>query len=262
MKSALSAHHAAMRRYRFHAPDVSGSVVIVTGDEARHAATVLRLKPGDEVDLFDGQGAEAAGLVRAIDSESMTVAITLRMTKAPSSLVASTSLILATAIPKGARADWMIEKCAELGVAELRPIQFERSVVDPGAGKVGRWRRLALAAAKQCGSTTVMSIREPSTLDELLKTLGRSAGLYGLPRMRESLSDRLFDIGRNATRPESVMVLVGPEGGLSPTEITSLDHAGVVPVSWASTILRVETAAIAAAAVFASHAAGFAPVAP
>lgn len=249
-----------MRRYRFHVPDLSGSTITVTGAEAKHAATVLRLNPGDDVELFDGQGGEVTGSVQSIDADSMTVAVRLRMTKAPASALAFTSLVLATAIPKGARADWMIEKCAELGVAELRPIHFERSVVEPGAGKLDRWSRLALAAAKQCGSATAMKISEPMRFDDFLRTLGRSACVYGQPRARSSLANYLQEIGRGVGRFDPVIVVVvGPEGGLSTDEILKLDGAGAQAVAWARTVLRIETAAIAAAAVFASHAAGFAP---
>lgn len=258
MLSARSAHHAAMRRYRFHTPDVEGSLITVTGDEARHAATVLRLKPGDEVDLFDGQGTEVTGIIQSIESESMIVAVRFQRRMWPNSPLASTSLILATSIPKGARADWMIEKCAELGVSELRPVHFERSVVDPGAGKLDRWRRLAMSAAKQCGSATVMTITESMSLNQLLDSRGRSACVFGHPQMAGTLADQLQEIGRGVARFEPVIVVIGPEGGLSTDEFLRLNKAGATPVRWAQTVLRVETAAIAAAAVFASHAAGFA----
>jgi len=248
-----------MRRYRFHTPDVSGNVVTVTGDEARQAATVLRLKPGDEVDLFDGQGNEVTGIIQSIASEAMIVAVRFQRRMWPESPRAATSLILATAIPKGARADWMIEKCAELGVAELRPVHFDRSVVDPGAGKLDRWRRLAMSAAKQCGSATVMTITEPMNLSQLLESLGRSACVFGDPRTTGTLADQLQEIGRGVGPFEPVVVVIGPEGGLSTEEFLKLNNAGATPVRWSQTVLRVETAAVAAAAVFASHAAGFAP---
>lgn len=260
VQTGRSAHHSAMRRYRFHSPDLSGDVVTVTGAEARHAASVLRVKAGDEVELFDGQGSEVTGIVQAIDAESMAIAIRLRMTKSPESLIACTSLILATAIPKGPRADWMVEKCAELGVAELWPIHFERSVVDPGTGKLDRWRRLTLAAAKQSGSATAMTIAEPGTMSTLIAGIGRSACVFGLPNAAPgSLADELQSIGRGTKRFDPVIVVIGPEGGLSSNELLYLVNAGAMPVSWARAVLRIETAAIAAAAVFASYAAGYAP---
>lgn len=249
-----------MRRYRFHTPDLSGDVVTVSGAEARHAASVLRVKAGDEVELFDGQGSEITGIVQTIGAESMIVAVRSRMTKSPEPSIACTSLILATAIPKGPRADWMVEKCAELGVLELRPIHFERSVVDPGAGKLDRWRRLAVAAAKQCGSATAMTIAEPGTVSTLIAGIGRSACVFGLPNAAPgNLADELQSITNSTKRFNPVIVVVGPEGGLSSRELIKLMDAGATPVSWARTVLRIETAGVAAAAVFASYAAGYAP---
>lgn len=258
VQSIGTAHHAAMRRYRFHTPELSGNIVTVMGTEAKHASGVLRLKPGDEVELFDGQGSEVTGIVQSIDAESMTVAVTLRPANQAVSPLATIPLIIATAIPKGARADWMIEKCAELGVAELRPIHFERSVVEPGAGKLDRWRRLALAAAKQCGSATTMAIAEPARLESLLANRGRSACVFGFPQTPETLADELHSIARGIARFDPVIVVVGPEGGISTDEFNKLSNAGAVPVTWARTVLRIETAAVAAAAIFASHAAGYA----
>jgi len=239
-----------MRRHRFHVSDLSGDRVIVTGQEARHALTVLRLTPGDPVVLFDGAGNEAAGLIQSIDKTGMVVAVSSRATQ-PSSR--RHELVLASAMPKGARADWLVEKCAELGVAELQPIAFARSVADPGMAKFERWGRLATAAAKQCGAVHAMKLEAPLGLVEFLARGGWSACTYGSPDAAgTSLIAALTPVLSAGTFPSRIVIVVGPEGGLSPQEVQSLNSAGATAASWASNTLRIETAAVAAAAVFAA----------
>ena len=247
----LRVQHAAMRPHRFHVSNLAGDNVTVTGPEARHAASVLRLGVGDAVQLFDGQGGQCDGVIQAIDAASLVVAITVR---GDTSSTVGIELTLATAIPKGPRADWMVEKCAELGVAVLQPIHFARSVVEPGMGKLERWRRLALSAAKQSGTARSMAIREPMPLGAFLIGLGESTCLFGVTQGgAPALIDRLSKLTEGSPPLGSLAILIGPEGGFTTEECLILDGAGVLPASWARSVLRIETAAIAAAAVFAAH---------
>ena len=173
-----------MRLRRFLVDDLSPPLVHLTGRESRHAIQVLRLKVGDSVVLFDGRGLEATGIVREVGRLTMAVEISERRAAPPRTLV---SLTLAVATPKGERADWLVEKCAELGVTALWLLETERSQVRPGEGKLERWRRKALQAAKQAGHASIMTVEAHRPFDEVLTSRDRFRILYGEPRASVSL---------------------------------------------------------------------------
>ena len=161
------------------------------------------------------------------------------------------ALVLAVATPKGSRADWLVEKCAELGVGALWLLRAERGPVAPGPGKVERWRRKAVEAAKQAGQQVVMTVEPPRTVAE---TLTASAGLevlYGHPSPTSVSLLRTIGQRRSAAAAaEPLVIFIGPEGGFTDEECGTIEAAGGVAVSLGESILRVETAAIAAAAVW------------
>lgn len=238
-----------MRVPRFFVPDLSSDTIPIAGQEAVHALRVLRLAAGDRIDLFDGRGVTASAVVREVHDGGFTAAVVSRATAAASS---AGRLTLAVAAPKGPRADWLIEKCAELGVAVLRPVLFERSVVEPGEGKIDRWRRKAVEAAKQCGAAATMAITDPTELPALLAdaTLPPHRW-FGHPAPdAPTIADYLCPSADSPT-PADALVVIGPEGGLTPAEIDRLTRAGVRPIRIADNVLRIETAAIAVASIWA-----------
>lgn len=238
-----------MRAHRFLVTDLTGNAIAVTGTDRHHAVDVLRLRVGDRVVVFDGKGLEAAALIESITTNDMK----LRLLETPSAAGRiAIPLTLAVAAPKGARADWLVEKCAEFGVHRLTFIQTTRTVVQPGAGKLDRWRRKAVEAAKQSGSSTIMSIEAGEGIAEVLNARDRDeAAFFGATRSdARSLADRLLDIRNARDVPSGVICFIGPEGGWTDEEVTELTNADVVAVSLGPTILRVETAAVAMAAIW------------
>ncbi len=169
--------------------------------------------------------------------------------------------MLAVAAPKGGRADWLVEKCAELGVAALWLLRTHRGQVAPGPGKVERWRRKAVEAAKQAGQRRVMGIEPPRTVAEALSAVEGRCVLYGHPhREKASILQALTELrlqsggqaheaGENTPGGESIAIFIGPEGGFTDEECRAIVAAGGVAVSLGASILRVETAAVAAAAI-------------
>jgi 16S rRNA (uracil1498-N3)-methyltransferase len=157
-------------------------------------------------------------------------------------------LTIASAVPKAARADWMIEKLSELGVARFIPLATARSVVHPeGKNKIERWERLAAESAKQSKRPGVMAIDPLTPLLTVLDRAGASRAAY--------LSTGAGAVPAVAAfRPPltSILLLIGPEGGWSAEEQAGFDGRALTAVSLGATILRVETAAIAAAAVVAA----------
>ena len=196
---------------------------VLSPEESRHAVKALRLAPGDRVTVFDPHETWSG----EIESAAGTVTIRL-LEKMPAPSIPR--VVVAAAVPKGARLDWMVEKLAELGVAEFIPVRFARSVVEPGEGKRRRMEKIALAAAKQSGAPVMKITAE--------KPVGQ------LP------ADAWLASPGSAERPPAGggCVVVGPEGGLTSEE----DARFARRFSLGPTILRIETAAVVAAARFLS----------
>jgi len=234
------------RRRLFVPPDrLRATPIIVAGDEHHHLARVLRAKPGDAITLFDGAGAEiGARVVRVGRGETE-----LAPDPSPGAGGAGgeTPLVLLTAVPRGSRMDFLVQKCCELGVARIVPVITARSVVRPEAGRRARWEKIAREAARQCGRADVPAVAAPLPLADALAA-------PDLPARRLMLSPDPDDAGRplRARLPDPAAptaLLVGPEGGLAAPEIAAARDAGFEPVSLGPRILRVETAAMIAVAL-------------
>lgn len=196
---------------------------VLSPEESRHALRALRLSAGDPVTVFDPQET----WIGEIQSTSGNV--TVRLTEKVASPVIP-KVVVAAAVPKGARLDWMIEKLAELGVAQFIPTRFARSVTEPGDRKRARIEKIAIAAAKQSGAPVMLI--SPETPVEHVPTDFWLAS--------PGATERPSGAGGG--------VLVGPEGGLTTSEEARFSKR----LSLGPTILRIETAAVVAATRFLS----------
>jgi 16S rRNA (uracil1498-N3)-methyltransferase len=227
------------------AKGVSAGTVALSEQESRHAKLSRRLTVGDELVLFDGQGRQAAATI-AVVSRSVVEARVGEVVEHPRPAPA---LTLAVAMPKGPRQDVLIEKCTELGVAAIQPLLTERSVAGASDHKRDKWRRATVEAAKQSGQCWLPDLLAPMPLPKYLQQLSRfdlvlAAMLprQGTPTVIAGLLDRI-----KAAR--TIVAFVGPEGGWSPQEADALIAAGALAASLGPNVLRIETAAIALAAV-------------
>ena len=203
---------------RFFVERISHPAVL-SAAESRHAIRALRLSAGDRVTVFDSREAWTG----EIESTGGRVRVRL-LERAPD--VRLPRVVVAAAVPKGGRLDWMVEKLAELGVGSFIPVRFARSVAELGEAKRRRLEKIAVAAAKQSGAP-VMAIETERSVEKLpedawLASPDAPAGL----------------------QPGAGTVVVGPEGGLTPEEEERFARRG----SLGPTLLRIETAAVAAAA--------------
>lgn len=229
---------------RFYQPSLEGERLTITGREAHHAVRVRRLAVGDEVEVFDGRGGEVRGSIVSARTDRLEIAIVER--RLSRSLPAS--LIVAAAIPKGDRADWMVEKLAELATTMLVPLIAARSVVRPSVARIERWRRKCVETAKQCGANIPMSVVQPVPVAALPAMFTQQQRIFVADpdSRRPSYQECLNNSGS-----DSAFVIVGPEGGLTNDELKRLTDAGASCVRLAVTMLRIETAAVAMAAVWA-----------
>lgn len=209
------------------------------GDEARHLSRVRRVQIGDRVTLFDGQGGAAIAEVAEVGRDRVDLRI---IEVGGLDRSHSGPLVLATAVPKGDRFDWLVEKATELGVTRLVPLITERSAVDPRSAKLDRLRRVVIEASKQSGRDRLMDLDPPTPLATWLR--GGAGGLGSLVLAHPSGS-RLAD-GPRLDMGRGVAVMIGPEGGFTDAEVEEATRAGYRPVGLGPTILRVETAALTA----------------
>jgi 16S rRNA (uracil1498-N3)-methyltransferase len=231
------------RRLFVPAERMRATPITVAGDEHHHIARVLRARPGDAITLFDGAGGEVeARIVRVGRDETELVA------EAPATQAGAgegTPLVLLTAVPRGGRMDFLVQKCSELGVSRIVPVIAERSVARPEPGRRARWEKIAREAARQCGRADVPVVSAPAALPAALAApdLPERRLILSTDGAGRSLRALLADPGRPTA------LLIGPEGGFTAAEVDAARSADFVPVTLGTRILRVETAAIVAVAL-------------
>ena len=214
--------------------------------QAHHAMRVLRLKKGECVTLFNGDGAEYAAVVAEASRDRFALNVTGREVM---DREAPFSVTLAQAVASGERMDYTIQKAVELGVAAIQPLEARRSVVrlseDRAQKRLAHWQAVAIAACEQCGRNRVPRVLPLMQLDAFL---GGCAAQRNEER-RVLLSPRSARGLREIDRPEGgIVMLAGPEGGFSPEEERAAAKAGFAPIRLGPRVLRTETAAVAALA--------------
>jgi len=232
-----------MRLTRVHVfePLAPGHRHTIEGDAANHIMRVLRLRPGDPLTLFDGRGGEHTARVEGFCKDSVIVEVGDRSATAVESPL---SLTLAQGVSRGERMDWVVQKATELGVTRIIPVMTERSVVRLDSKQAERkrlhWQGIGIAACEQSGRDRLPSIDTPLGLAEFL---GRVDDLATRVLLSPAANLRVADLPRPRG---SVVVLIGPEGGLAEAEQRAALAAGFVGVRLGPRVLRTETAAVAA----------------
>lgn len=219
-------------RFYFDGPLGAGDITL-EGAEAHHLAAVRRFGPGDPVTLFNGDGREYVGHVVAVAKKRVEVRVAA--VRAPDREVGY-SVHIASALPKGDRGDFLIEKLTELGVTDFTPLLTERGVVKADESKADKLRRAVIEASKQCGRNVLMRVHPPARWADWCP---RQSGVRLIAHPGGDA--RGLASGRGAT------VAVGPEGGFTEPELGLAVSNGWERLSLGPRILRVETAALAAA---------------
>ncbi|MEW2352777.1 16S rRNA (uracil(1498)-N(3))-methyltransferase [Spirillospora sp. NPDC029432] len=223
---------------------LEGDRVVLDGAEGRHAATVKRLRPGERVDLTDGAGLLAECVVAAADRSTLTVDV-LERHRHPAP---EPRLVVVQALPKGDRGELAVETMTEAGVDEIIPWAAARCVTqwrpERREKALGRWRSTAREAAKQARRSHLPEVADLAATAEVAARL--AAATTGLVLHEEA------DGPLSAVRPPAtgeIVVVVGPEGGITADELAEFAAAGARAVRLGPTVLRTSTAGVAAAAV-------------
>jgi 16S rRNA (uracil1498-N3)-methyltransferase len=229
------------RVWRVYHPDLpraEGAEVLLSREEAHHAGRVLRLGPGDPLNLFDGRGRE--WVARVVEQDGGRITVRLER-ECDESVEAPCRITIFQGLCRADRMEWLIQKATEIGVNAVHPVATARGEGrPPGPAKMARWRRIAVEAAKQSGRRVVPSIESHDALPAMSGTPGLVLDTAeGIPPLGA------FLVG-NA--PPALHLAVGPEGGFDPAEVTTAVERGWTRASLGPRTLRAETAALVAAA--------------
>ena len=212
---------------------LSDEPVRLDADQDRHARTVLRLGIGDPVELFDGEGTAAEGVLESGGRVRITA---VRHDKRP-----MPTIDLAVAMPKARRADDMVTALSQVGVDRVVPLRTARGVAQPRPGRLDRFARAVIESAKQCRRDFLLRIDPITTLSDLLaRQHDQRLICHG---EAEALSRSAL------AEAQRVLILIGPEGGWTADELRQARSHGCVPWRLGPHVLRVETAAVAAASI-------------
>ena len=249
---------------RFYLPpsDLRGKTFTLSGSEAHHAIHVLRKKAGDLIDLFDGKDAAYTGRIESVSDQEIRGSILEEFPAAASPV----ELTLYQALTRGSKWEWMLEKVCEVGVTRVIPVITQRTLIkldaSGAAEKLKRWNRIALAASKQSGRASLMTVETPLPLATAVSELDPKS-LSLIPWEKEAETSIHHALSKSIPHPNplpsrervakpgegwsSVNLFIGPEGGWDEQEIELAIRAGVIPVRLGPTLLRTETAGLIAA---------------
>lgn len=235
------------KRLHLDPEEFAAAEVHLVGARARRLREVLRLREGAQLEVFDGQGRQREA--RIVSSGRGQVTLALGESVAPAA-EPPVPVVVACAFPRASRGDWLVEKATEVGVSQLIPRLATRSVMDPGDGRLARWRRIAVEAAEQCERCYVPVIGgdPPASATHIVAD----------PDAARTIRETVAALPR---LPEALVVHIGPEGGWSAHEIDEFRASGALFASLGPRLMRVETAAVIAAAQLLEATGGLAPTA-
>ncbi len=230
-----------MHRFYVNPERIDSSTISLPALEAKHAYRVLRLRKGDEVIVFDGDGTEYRGAIVSLSAQQGSIGIKSRTRYQPPAL----QITLAAAIPKQSRFDDIVDSATQLGVQNLIPLITERTIVKFAAGEAAvkqqRWQKIAVEAAKQCGGVYIPRV----SAAEMFPSAVERAGCFDLaliPALAPGAVG-LKEILRTVSSPKKIIVFIGPEGDFSPDEIITAKNNNCHVVSLGARVLRCATAA-------------------
>lgn len=238
-----------MHRFYVSPENWNCNALVLRESEAHHARDVLRVRLGEKVILFNGQGREITAEIADLKDDE----IALRRLHEAKTPPLQCRIVLAQAVPKGKNMELIVQKAVEIGAAEIAPIISDRTVVQVDSESAGqkqaKWQHIAIEAAKQSGQNWLPLVRTPKKLAELFSTAAVESFdlrvIGSLQPEAQHLKKILADYSsEHQHRPRSVLMLVGPEGDFTPAELALARRHDCQPITLGPVILRVETAAI------------------
>ena len=224
----------------FYAPnlDARPESAVLAADESRHLARSRRLGIGSEIIVFDGLGTTAKAKI--VDINERRTRVALDLTAYAHQIEGRVRLHLAAALPKGDRQAVMLDMVTQIGMTDFTPLLCDRSVAKFSIRSAARWQKTCLEACKQSRRPWVPRLHHPKLLTEMFNLGDEAERVVWLADSRGG-----YPTAVQKVTADELILLVGPEGGFSPSEWELLSDADIVPVTLAKTVLRTETAAVA-----------------
>ena len=233
--------------HRFFVPQLYNEEMYIEGVDARHISKVLRMQPGAQLQIVSDDGVSAMAEITAIDSERVTVRCLEKLAESHEPRV---KLVLAQGLAKGEKMDFIIQKAVEMGAYSVIPVAMEHSVVRldgaKAAKKVERWQKIAESAAKQSKRDIIPEVQPVQSMAEMLAKCTCQTKIIAYECEDRMSLKAALRAGEAAGGISELLLIIGPEGGISEAELEQARQAGAVPVSLGRRILRAETAGLVA----------------
>ena len=233
--------------HRFFVPQLYNEEMYIEGVDARHISKVLRMQPGTQLQIVSDDGVSAVAEITAIDSERVTVRCLEKLAESHEPRV---KLVLAQGLAKGEKMDFIIQKAVEMGAYSVIPVAMEHSVVRldgaKAAKKVERWQKIAESAAKQSKRDIIPEVQAVQSMTEMLAKCACQTKIIAYECEDRLSLKAALKAAEEAGGISELLLIIGPEGGISEGELEQARQAGAVPVSLGRRILRAETAGLVA----------------
>lgn len=232
--------------HRFFIPQLYNEEMYLEGVNARHIGRVLRMQPGDKLQIVSDDGVSALAQVTSIDGERVYVRCLEKLAESHEPRV---KLVLAQGLAKGEKMDFIIQKAVEMGAYSIVPVAMEHSVVRlegaKAAKKTERWQKIAESAAKQSKRDIIPQVQPVQTMAQMLANNPCRTKIIAY-ECEDRLSLKAALREADAANISELLLIIGPEGGISESELEQARSAGAVPVTLGRRILRAETAGLVA----------------
>lgn len=233
--------------HRFFVPQLYSEEMYIEGVDARHISKVLRMQPGDKLQIVSDDGVSAMAEITAIASERVSVRCLEKLAESHEPRV---RLVLAQGLAKGEKMDFIIQKAVEMGAYSVIPVAMEHSVVRldgaKAAKKVERWQKIAESAAKQSKRDIIPQVQPVQSMAEMLASCDCETKIIAYECEDRLSLKAALKAAEAAGGIKELLLIIGPEGGISEGELELARQAGAVPVSLGRRILRAETAGLVA----------------
>ena len=233
--------------HRFFVPQLYNEEMYIEGVDARHISKVLRMQPGTQLQIVSDDGVSAMAEITAIDSERVTVRCLEKLAESHEPRV---KLVLAQGLAKGEKMDFIIQKAVEMGAYSVIPVAMEHSVVRldgaKAAKKVERWQKIAESAAKQSKRDIIPEVQPVKSMAKMLAKCACQTKIIAYECEDRLSLKAALKAAEEAGGISELLLIIGPEGGISEGELEQARQAGAVPVSLGRRILRAETAGLVA----------------
>ena len=235
-----------MPHFYVNPKDIKDKNFTIENEQFHYLSNVRRFSVGDEINIFDGLGNSYKARIDNIDKKSIHGTIISSKTL----VLPNKKISLYTAIPKGERFDWLIEKASEIGISKIVPVIYIRSVVkELSENKTERYKKISISASSQSWRADIMSIEQPVKFNETVEKISAQKDTLNILPWESEEDKNILNVLNENKDIKNINIFIGPEGGFDKTEIDIALKNDFKTVTLGKNILRVETAAIVAASI-------------